>query len=363
MATGAEEFTASLALETRRLRAEFTELTRVSASFGRTITGAFAGAIIGGRKLSDVLRSLVASLSRQTLSAALRPLGNAIGGQLANLLSPGRIVPFASGGIVRSPTLFGMGGGLGLMGERGAEAILPLARGPDGRLGVQSGGGGAVNVTVHIQTREPPLVTAAVRVRNHELNQPRREILRRMDASGGTPEQRWGAMVGEDIACTVIEVDREEVAQSSVSAFERGRRVAGGAAQTDLPDVDRPLRSFHHPELGLDEPLRPVRASHRGPVGVRRVGDVDVEPIGVLGRVLVPGDGCPAVIAGNDPRPHSVPGFHRHLVKPVDQAALMPLLAADPSRNAPAAAPSMTPLTRKACLARSQFSSTWNRYS
>jgi small subunit ribosomal protein S1 len=34
-------------------------------------------------------------------------------------------------------------------------------------------------------------------------------VLRRMDASGGTPEQRWGAMVGEDISCVVIEVDRE----------------------------------------------------------------------------------------------------------------------------------------------------------
>jgi phage-related minor tail protein len=151
MATNAEEFTASLAMETRRLRAEFTELNRVSESFGRTITGAFAGAITGGRKLSDVLRSLVASLSRQTLTAALRPLGNAIGGQLAGLFSPGKIVPFASGGIVRSPTMFGLRGGMGLMGERGAEAILPLARGPDGRLGVQSGGG-AVNVTVHIST-------------------------------------------------------------------------------------------------------------------------------------------------------------------------------------------------------------------
>ena len=53
---------------------------------------------------------------------------------------------------MRSPTLFGMGGGLGLMGERGAEAILPLARGPDGRLGVQSEGGGAVTVNVHIST-------------------------------------------------------------------------------------------------------------------------------------------------------------------------------------------------------------------
>jgi small subunit ribosomal protein S1 len=34
-------------------------------------------------------------------------------------------------------------------------------------------------------------------------------VLRRMDASGGTPEQRWGSMVGEEITCTVIEVDRE----------------------------------------------------------------------------------------------------------------------------------------------------------
>ena len=152
MTTASEERAASLAMETRRLRGEFTELTRVSESFGRTITGAFAGAITGGRKLSDVLRSLVASLSRQTLSAALRPLGNAIGGQLAGLLSPGKAVPFADGGIVRSPTMFALRGGLGLLGERGAEAILPLARGPDGRLGVQSEGGGAVTVNVHIST-------------------------------------------------------------------------------------------------------------------------------------------------------------------------------------------------------------------
>ena len=36
------------------------------------------------------------------------------------------------------------------MGERGAEAVMPLARGPDGRLGVRAGGGRPVSVTVHI---------------------------------------------------------------------------------------------------------------------------------------------------------------------------------------------------------------------
>jgi lambda family phage tail tape measure protein len=51
--------------------------------------------------------------------------------------SGGNVIPFASGGVVGSPTYFGMGGGqTGLMGEAGPEAIMPLKRGPDGKLGV-----------------------------------------------------------------------------------------------------------------------------------------------------------------------------------------------------------------------------------
>ena len=39
------------------------------------------------------------------------------------------------------------------MGEAGPEAIMPLARGPDGKLGVRnSGGGRAVNVVMNITT-------------------------------------------------------------------------------------------------------------------------------------------------------------------------------------------------------------------
>ena len=44
-----------------------------------------------------------------------------------------------------------MRGGTGLMGEAGPEAIMPLARGADGKLGVR-GGGGSTNVTVNIST-------------------------------------------------------------------------------------------------------------------------------------------------------------------------------------------------------------------
>jgi len=54
--------------------------------------------------------------------------------------------------VVSSPTTFPMRGGRGVMGEAGPEAIMPLARGPDGRLGVQSAGGRAVNVVMNITT-------------------------------------------------------------------------------------------------------------------------------------------------------------------------------------------------------------------
>jgi lambda family phage tail tape measure protein len=66
------------------------------------------------------------------------------------------IAKFASGGVVSSPTLFKFADGgttrTGLMGEAGPEAILPLSRGPGGKLGVMAsgGGGGDVNVVVNV---------------------------------------------------------------------------------------------------------------------------------------------------------------------------------------------------------------------
>lgn len=136
----------SLALQTAQLRADMAGLNHLADGFGQTIVRSFAGAIIQGRKLSDVLKGLALSLAGQALSSALKPLGSLLGGLL------GKVSPFAAGGIVNSPTLFPMRGGTGLMGEAGAEAIMPLARGGDGKLGVRMNGGGATNVTVNIAT-------------------------------------------------------------------------------------------------------------------------------------------------------------------------------------------------------------------
>jgi phage-related minor tail protein len=106
-----------------------------------------------------VLQALRRTLLETSLRMALSPLqsllGQLAGGLVKSMVGAAlpNITPFAKGGVVAAPTYFPLGRGLGVMGERGTEAVMPLARGPDGRLGVAaSGGGRAVNVVVNIAT-------------------------------------------------------------------------------------------------------------------------------------------------------------------------------------------------------------------
>ncbi len=148
-----------LTLRLGELRSEMQDLSRLADSFGNRLVTSLAGAVIHGRKLSDVFRGLALSLANQALSQALRPLGNLVGNLLGglfanakgNVISAGRVKPFANGGIVNSPVLFPLRSGTGLVGEAGPEAIMPLARGPDGKLGVRGGGSG-MTVTINIST-------------------------------------------------------------------------------------------------------------------------------------------------------------------------------------------------------------------
>ncbi len=130
---------------------------------------AFDGLAFDGMKLSDALGSVARSMVGTAYKAAVRPVTEQVGGlvstgvgSLVSGLLPfgkggsfaqGRVMPFANGGVVNGPVSFPMRGGAGLMGEAGPEAIMPLARGADGRLGVRTQGGGSpVNVTMNIST-------------------------------------------------------------------------------------------------------------------------------------------------------------------------------------------------------------------
>ncbi len=145
------------------------EVGQLSAGIGGGLRRAFDGAVFDGRKLSDAMRGLGQSIANTFYSVAMRPVQNALGGAIASginglvsglmpfakggAFTQGRVMPFAMGGVVSSPVSFPMRGGRGLMGEAGPEAIMPLARGPDGRLGVQAAGGGRpVTVVMNIST-------------------------------------------------------------------------------------------------------------------------------------------------------------------------------------------------------------------
>jgi len=183
--------------------AQFNELNRVTQSvreamlgMGQAATSALEQIILRGGSAKQVMASLLATMA----SVGLRSLGGAaassafewLGGRIfgggagaaggavnaavassgwtsaagvasvvtgggiwnqGGVFHGGEVVPFAAGGVVDRPTYFPLSGGrTGLMGEAGAEAILPLRRGADGRLGVAAtgGGGGIVqNITVN----------------------------------------------------------------------------------------------------------------------------------------------------------------------------------------------------------------------
>ncbi|HHK75247.1 MAG TPA: phage tail tape measure protein [Rhizobiales bacterium] len=142
------------------LRRELDIATRMGRGFGSAITHAFESAAIKGRNLGDVLRSLAASLASTALRAGMKPLENMLGnafGSLFSGLGTTRLTPFADGGGVNSPVLFPMGAGQsGVMGEAGAEAIMPLARGADGKLGVRADANApAMTINFNVQANDP----------------------------------------------------------------------------------------------------------------------------------------------------------------------------------------------------------------
>jgi phage-related minor tail protein len=133
-------------------------LTRLSRSIGTELTQALEQAVFSSKSLSDVFRGLALGISKDIFSASIKPLQTAVSTGVSSLINSfvgGGVTPFAKGGVVQGATLFGAGGGLGLMGEAGAEAIMPLSRDASGRLGVRTQGGGASIVNVTIQTPNP----------------------------------------------------------------------------------------------------------------------------------------------------------------------------------------------------------------
>ena len=141
------------------------DLTASASGFARAMTQAFSASVTGGKQFDDVLKSLGLRISDLAVRLAFKPLEKSLASGIESLLSgltgvggdaaknikgaSGAIKPFAAGGVIGTPTYFPLtNGGVGLAGEAGPEAIMPLRRGPDGRLGVAGGGGNTINVQI-----------------------------------------------------------------------------------------------------------------------------------------------------------------------------------------------------------------------
>ena len=158
--------------ELQRIRGTLAEtgydVATLERGLSRGLRRAFDGVVLDGMKLSDALETVAQSMINAAYNAAVKPVTDHFGGLIAqgigNLVggllpfrdgapfSQGRVMPFANGGVVSGPTYFPMRGGAGLMGEAGPEAIMPLARGADGKLGVRGESGRPINVVMNIST-------------------------------------------------------------------------------------------------------------------------------------------------------------------------------------------------------------------
>ncbi|MCF6322355.1 MAG: phage tail tape measure protein [Rhizobiaceae bacterium] len=157
--------------DTSGFDAAMSRITASSKNFGSVFSNSLSQAIIKGKSFEDTIRSIAMRLSQMALNSAFKPLENIFSQFMESVLSgsnaipkfaqggafgPQGLVPFAKGGVVASPSYFNFSGGTGLMGEAGAEAILPLSRGADGKLGVAAAASGnsGVNIVFNVNATD-----------------------------------------------------------------------------------------------------------------------------------------------------------------------------------------------------------------
>jgi len=167
------------------------QISEMDKNIALTVDTAMAQAAVSGFKIMwDSIQSKTITLTVNTVNTVngkegggggndgtggnpgIPPTGGGYTEFAANGLAfdRGNVIPFASGGIFDRPTLFPMAKGFGLMGEAGTEAIMPLTRGSDGKLGVKASGGGALidfhpTINIRGQNKSPEqIVDETIRI-------------------------------------------------------------------------------------------------------------------------------------------------------------------------------------------------------
>lgn len=93
----------------------------------------------------SIIQDLIAIQIQSSMMSLFSGMSGGMSGGLSSLIGSfakgaafdnGNVTAFAKGGVVSSPTVFPMANGMGLMGEAGAESVMPLTRTSNGDLGI-----------------------------------------------------------------------------------------------------------------------------------------------------------------------------------------------------------------------------------
>jgi hypothetical protein len=169
------------AAQTAAMLEDMKQTQSLAISFGDTFSSAMLNGATAAKAFNSALGGLESSLLKiaenrlinnllDSLFSAFKPGGGSTSDptHLGSLYARGGVFngglevhPFALGGLLSDilvkPTLFPMANGMGLAGEAGPEAIMPLRRDSSGRLGVAAAGaaGGGTQVNVMVQNNHP----------------------------------------------------------------------------------------------------------------------------------------------------------------------------------------------------------------
>lgn len=169
---GQEAYLANLEKEMRELQ-RLQNLKSLGDDFGRAFSDAFGDIILNAKTATEAINDFGLAVYRMIFNEAVgKPIAGLISGIFTsfasgitgattasahgNVMQNGSITPFALGGVSYRPTMRPMASGNALFAENGPEAIMPLTRMADGRLGVASSGESsrAIHVTVNVTTRD-----------------------------------------------------------------------------------------------------------------------------------------------------------------------------------------------------------------
>jgi len=149
------------------------EQEALGASIEASMENAFMSIVDGTASVKDAFKAMAADIIKELFRVlVVKKMVAAVSGGLpfadGGVISNGsQVQAYANGGVVGGPTTFAMSGGkTGLMGEAGPEAIMPLKRGANGKLGVQmEGGGGGTTIVqnINVSTGVQQTVRAEIR--------------------------------------------------------------------------------------------------------------------------------------------------------------------------------------------------------